>query len=137
MRPRSAAGGAALVTVAAVAMTSPGGAQEPVERVSSFPMPGTAYARTETQISFRGATAETLGPISVTGSRSGAHSGSLRDHGDGQGASFLPSERFVAGERVTVQTHLDIDGARDRDYSFSVARRPTGPRRAAQSRTAR
>ena len=118
---------AAAVVVAGVVLgtlSSLGAAQVTAERVGAFPMPGTGAARAETQISLRGAPAGALGEITVTGESSGAHAGSLRAHSDGDGASFLPSAPFLAGERVTVSTSLDVAGATDGDYSFVVARRP-------------
>ena len=85
-----------------------------------FPVPGTATATTETQISFRG-TAKP-GPVVVTGSRSGRHAGRLRVHSDQDGASFIPNRPFSPGERVSVRSRV-------RTYSFRVGRRPPLPRR--------
>jgi Arylsulfotransferase (ASST) len=118
---------AAAVVLAGVvlgAMSSLGAAQLGPEQVSAFPMPGTDAARPETQISLRGAPAGALGEITVTGERSGAHPGELRAHPDGDGASFVPSTPFLAGERVTVSTSLPLAGGRDGDFSFVVADRP-------------
>ena len=117
---------AALVVAGVVIATvsSLGAAQVSAERVSAFPMPGTEAARPETQISLRGAAPPALGEITVTGERSGAHPGELRAHSDGSGASFVPSAPFVAGERVTVATPLNVAGGQDGDFSFTVARRP-------------
>jgi hypothetical protein len=100
-------------------------AQAPAERIGVFPMPGSPVARAETQITLRGAPADRLGTIEVQGSRSGAHPGTLRPHPDGQGASFVPERPFAEGETVTVRTGLAIAGARDGDFSFTVARRPS------------
>src|SRR5436190_8126689 len=85
--------------------------------VSVFPSPGTPDASPHTQISLRGVTAAALGPVTVTGSRTGRHPGRVVGHSDGTGASFLPSRRFSAGERVTVR-------AAGRVVSFTVARSP-------------
>ena len=63
-------------------------------------MPGVQSASPETQISFRGVAPSAVGAVTVTGSRSGAHAGTLRPHSDGSGASFVLAEPF--------------DGARDR-----------------------
>ena len=114
------AAGAGAATLAAL-----GQAQEPPVRVAAFPMPGSPVARAETQISLRGAPAERLGAIEVSGSRSGAHPGALRAHADGNGASFVPARPFTVGETVTVRTDLDIPGGRDGDFTFTVARRPS------------
>lgn len=93
--------------------------------IGAFPMPGTPTASPQTQISLRGAAADKLGKITVTGSKTGAHPGKLEAHSDGKGASFLPDEPFSSeGEKVTVKTSLDIDGATDGNYSFTVVKRP-------------
>jgi hypothetical protein len=95
--------------------------------VSSYPLPGSRTASTQTQISLRGAPPAALGEIVVTGSRSGRHPGRLRAHSDGMGASFVLTRPLWAGERVTVRTDLDISGAHDGDFGFTVARRPPQP----------
>ena len=100
---------------------------EPAQAVSAFPSPGTDFASARTQISFRGVVAAGLGPIQVVGSRTGRHDGRLLDHSDGQGVSFLPTERFRGGERVTVRTGLSVLRAVKGDFHFSVARVPARP----------
>jgi len=92
--------------------------------LSAYPVPGMRTATTRTQISLRGAPIQALGTISVTGSRSGAHRGSLRAHSDGRGASIVVARSFTPGERVTVRTKLAIQGAHGGDFAFTVARRP-------------
>jgi hypothetical protein len=87
-------------------------------------MPGTQSASPETQISLRGAPASELGPVEVTGSRTGAHAGKLQAHSDGKGASFVLDRPLRGGERVTVRTDLNIPGARDGDYTFRTVSRP-------------
>lgn len=109
--------------------------------VSAFPSPGTHVAWPKTQLSFRGVSGSQLGPIGVTGSTSGAHTGTLEDHSDGKGVSFLPDAPFAPGERVTVTTSLDVRGAKDGDFTIGIARpgpklrvskvRETGPDRSA------
>jgi hypothetical protein len=97
--------------------------------VSVSPAPGTLTAMVGTQISFRGAAAGQLGPMTVTGSQSGDHPGTLKAHSDGRGASFVPAKPFTAGERVTVRTGLDIPGAAGGDFSFTIGVATThGPR---------
>ena len=86
-------------------------------QIATFPVPGTQTATTRTQVSFRGVEPDKIGAVRVTGSRSGRHSGRLRAHSDGQGASWLPSRPFLQGERVTVHS-------RARNYSFAIGRRP-------------
>jgi hypothetical protein len=92
--------------------------------VSAYPSPGTPSAGPRTQISFRGAAPNRLGTIRVSGSKSGRHSGRLRAHSDGRGASFVPARRFRQGERVTVRTSLQIRGTRNGDFTFRTARLP-------------
>jgi hypothetical protein len=125
VRGRHVIAALAVTGAGAVALAALGQAQEPPQRVAAFPMPGSPVARAETQISLRGAAAERLGAIEVSGSRSGAHPGALRAHADGRGASFVPERPFAQGETVTVRTALDIPGAREGDFTFTVPRRPS------------
>jgi hypothetical protein len=90
--------------------------------VTAFPAPGTPTALRATEISLRGVTPDQVGSMIVTGSRSGRHEGSLEPHPDGGGASFVPDRRFRPGERVTVRTRLNLRGARDGDFRFTIAR---------------
>ncbi len=120
-------GWTAIAVVAVVAVgagATQGSAQAPVPRVTTFPIPGSQAIRPEAQVTFRGAPADRLGPVTVTGQRSGAHTGALRAHSDGNGASFVPAKRFLPGERVIVRTRLDVAGGRDGAIAFTVARRP-------------
>ena len=93
--------------------------------ISAYPSPGTISAGPATQISLRGAPRSRVGTIRVTGSRSGRHTGRLRAHSDGKGASFVMGKRFRGGERVTVRTGLAVRGARNGDFTFRVARIPS------------
>jgi len=77
-------------------------AELPGTGVDVSPTPGTATADPHTQISFMGAPVSEISVISVVGSSSGPHSGSLQPYSQGDGASFLPASPFVAGEHVTV-----------------------------------
>ena len=90
--------------------------------VTAFPAPGTPTALRATEISLRGIAPGEIGSMIVTGTRTGRHEGSLEPHPDGRGASFVPDQRFRPGERVIVRTGLDVRGARDGDYSFTIAR---------------
>src|SRR5579884_3341272 len=63
----------------------------------------------------------TSSQIHVTGSSSGVHGGRMVPHSDGNGASFFPNSDFKAGEVVTVRTSLNISGASNGDYQFTVA----------------
>jgi Arylsulfotransferase (ASST) len=90
--------------------------------VSAFPSPDTPTALRATEISLRGVAPEAVGRVTVTGSRTGRHEGSLEPHPDGLGASFVPSRRFRPGERVTVRTGLDVRRGEDGDFRFTIAR---------------
>ena len=90
--------------------------------VTAFPSPGTPTAPRATEISLRGVPPVAAGVVTVTGSSSGPHEGTLEPHPDGLGVSFVPHRRFRPGERVTVRTRLEVRGARDGDFRFTVAR---------------
>ena len=90
--------------------------------VTAFPAPGTPTALRATEISLRGIAPGEIGSVMVTGTRTGRHEGALEPHADGLGASFVPDQRFRPGERVIVRTGLDVRGARDGDFSFTIAR---------------
>jgi hypothetical protein len=90
--------------------------------VSAFPSPDTPTALRATEISLRGVAPALVGPVTVTGSRSGPHEGTLEPHPDGRGVSFVPERRFRPGERVTVRTRLAIRGGRNGDFRFTIAR---------------
>ncbi len=111
---------AAVVAVALFGLAH--AAPAPAAPVSVYPAPGVRTASPRTQLSFRGVGATELGAVAVTGSRSGRHTGVVRAHSDGHGASYVPSEPFLAGERVTVQTGLDVTGAKDGHYAIRIAR---------------
>jgi Arylsulfotransferase (ASST) len=106
----------------AVALTGDTATEAQAGPVSAFPSPGTATALRATEISLRGIAPDAIGTVLVTGSRSGRHEGTLEPHPDGLGASFVPHRRFLPGERVTVRTRLDVHGARDGDFRFTIAR---------------
>jgi hypothetical protein len=110
--------------LASGALACGAGAQTTTAQVGAFPMPGTISASPESQISLRGAAAAELGTITVSGSRSGNHTGTLRPHSDGKGASFVLDAKLRGGETVTVRTDLNIPGARDGDYTFKTVSRP-------------
>jgi hypothetical protein len=106
--------------------------------VNAFPVPGADTALRGTEISLRGVTAAQAGAVTVTGSRSGAHPGTLQAHPDGKGVSFVPATAFQAGERVTVQTALSVRDATNGDYTFTIARGDyQRPMRTSESRVPR
>jgi Arylsulfotransferase (ASST) len=89
----------------------------PGTSVDVSPAPDSGAANPHTQISFLGARASEISSVSVHGERSGAHAGRLQPYSQGDGASFVPSEPFDAGERVSVS--ISIDG-KPVSYSFST-----------------
>nr|MBF6618910.1 arylsulfotransferase family protein [Patulibacter sp.] len=63
-----------------------------------------------------------VGKITVTGSRSGRHSGTVKAHSDGAGASWIPRKRFLSDERITVRHSLDVTGASGGEFRLRTAR---------------
>ena len=120
---RFALGGLAIVASCG-AMACGAGAQTTAATVGAFPMPGTQSASPETQISLRGAPPAQLGSVTVSGSKSGNHTGTLRPHSDGNGASFVLDKPLRGGETVRVRTDLTIPGAHAGDYTFKTVSRP-------------
>jgi len=74
--------------------------------VTVSPLPGSRDSTPDTQISFLGVPAAKLSAVSVSGSRTGPHAGSLEPYSQGDGASFVPLHPFAAGETVTVRALL-------------------------------
>ncbi len=90
--------------------------------ISVFPAPGTPVASDTTTFSFRGLKPKHLGPVRVTGSKSGPHRGSRLVHSDGRGVSFVPDRRFIPGEVVEVRTGKVIRRARNGDFRVRIGR---------------
>jgi hypothetical protein len=90
--------------------------------IAVYPTQGTAVASPTTQISFRGAAPADLGQIAVAGSKTGSHSGTLKAHSDGNGASFLLSKPFSPGETVTIRAGAPLVGAQNGAVTFAIAR---------------
>ncbi len=91
------------------------------------PLAGTPTALPQTQISFLGASARELSAISVVGSKTGHHSGSLHSYASATGASFVPRTPFQPGERVTVRatlagTHTTLSDS----FTIAQPRSPSG-----------
>jgi hypothetical protein len=82
------------------------------------PLPESLDASPRAQISLLGVPLAQLTQVQVSGSRSGAHAGSLHAYTQGDGASFLPTKPFSAGESVTV--HVTVAGHAS-TYRFTVA----------------
>jgi hypothetical protein len=79
--------------------------------VTVSPAPDTRDASPLTQISLLGAPGADISTLTASGSRSGHHPGRLLAYSQGDGASFLPTKPFAAGEIVTVHALLRRDGA--------------------------
>ncbi len=108
----SSAVGLALLAVPAAATAAPALFVSPQQK--------TPDASPLTQISMQGPPLSQIRRVTVTGSRSGRHSGKLRPYSGNRGASFVPSRRFTEGELVTVR--IARAGARDTTVSFTIAR---------------
>jgi hypothetical protein len=93
---------AVALVVAVLAPAAAQAASATLPPVTISPLRGTPDATPTTQISFLGVPASDLSQITVRGSRSGSHSGTLEAYSTGTGASYLPSRPFRAGEHVTV-----------------------------------
>ena len=89
----------------------------PGTSVDVSPAPETGSANPHTQISFRGVAPSSIAAVSVRGERSGAHTGTMRDYSQGDGASFVPSAPFQAGERVSVRATV---AGRPVSFAFRV-----------------
>lgn len=94
---------AALTLLGSLGASATATAHASAAPVTISPLAGTPTALPRTQISFLGASAKTLGAVTVVGSSSGHHSGSLRPYSSALGVSFVPSKPFTPGERVTVR----------------------------------
>jgi Arylsulfotransferase (ASST) len=80
----------------------------PGTRIAVSPLPDSYDSSPYTQISIVGVPRQSIASISVTGSSSGSHSGSLRAYSQGDGASFLPTRQFSPGETVWVKAKLRV-----------------------------
>ncbi len=115
------AGLAACVALAPGVIGGPSASIAASPAVSVFPISGSRVAPPHAQISFRGIAPSQIGSVTVTGSRSHAHAGTLKAHSDGRGASFVPTTAFTPGETVTVTTSLNIVGGRNGTFHFTIA----------------
>jgi hypothetical protein len=93
--------------------------------VDVSPAPQTDTATPATQISFLGVPATQIHAVSVTGTRSGLHSGHLAGYSQSDGASFVPDSPFDAGERVSVHAAIGgtggTGGGKPIAFQFSVS----------------
>jgi hypothetical protein len=83
----------------------------PGTNVDVSPEPETDTANPHTQISFLGASVASIREVSVVGSKSGDHAGSLHAYSQGDGASFVPDKPFRVGERVLVKAIIGAGSA--------------------------
>jgi hypothetical protein len=91
--------------------------------VTVSPLPGSRDAPPATQISFLSVPAADVSVQSVLGSVSGPHAGHMLAYSQGDGASFLPTQPFLEGERVTVRARVRVDGSsRPLVDTFAIAR---------------
>lgn len=89
--------------------------------VDVSPEPESVTANPDTQISFLGASVANIRGVSVVGSKSGDHAGSLHAYSQGDGASFVPTKPFQAGERVVVRAVVGAGaGGRHVTFGFRV-----------------
>lgn len=88
----------------------------PGTKLSVSPLPDSLDASNDTQISLLGYPANELSSISVSGSRSGGHSGRLEPYSQGDGASWVSSKSFDSGETVAVHGKLVLAG---KSYPFA------------------
>ena len=96
-------------------------AKLPGTDVDVSPAPETVTANPHTQISFLGASASSIRDVSVTGSESGPHRGSVQAYSQGDGGSFVPERPFDPGERVSVQALIGTGSAAKRvAFGFRV-----------------
>jgi hypothetical protein len=86
--------------------------------LAASPLPGSYAASPRTEISLLGAPAGAIGGVRVSGSSSGHHGGRLLPYSQGDGASFVPSRPFAAGERVSVRGRVR-SAARTASFSYS------------------
>ncbi|MCW3018512.1 MAG: ArsR family transcriptional regulator [Solirubrobacterales bacterium] len=106
---------AAMVLLAAPARGAPA--------LALSPLNGTPDASPQTQVSFLGVPANEIAHVSVVGSRSGRHGGSLKSYVSASGASFLPTHPFTQGERVTASALVGPAGHAARvSTTFTIAR---------------
>jgi hypothetical protein len=102
------------------------------EGLAAVPVPGDHYAPGGTTIVLRGIGAARLSSITVVGSVSGPHAGTLTRIDDG--VVFAPQRPFAPGEIVTVRTPgVSVTGAGGHDYYQFGTATPASPAMAAKA----
>ena len=74
----------------------------------AIPAPGSVSAKPSTDITLRNLRVGTAATLTVVGSVSGDHSGTVRSHPDGRGLTWRPTVGFRAGEVVTVTSSVAV-----------------------------
>jgi hypothetical protein len=95
---------------ALLAMLVQSGVALAASSVAVSPLNGTPDASPYTQISFLGVPANEIADVTVTGSSTGRHSGTLKAYATQPGASFLPTHSFAQGERVSASAVVGPKG---------------------------
>lgn len=109
-----------LAPLAVVAAVAPSGAREATAVASSIPAPGSATASPGTAVTLTGVAPEAAGDLTVTGSHTGPHTGTLTALPQGQGVTFTPDAPFAAGEEVEVSSAVPVAGAEGTTFTFTV-----------------
>ncbi len=89
--------------------------------VVAIPAAESMSASPDTAITLRSLPAGLVPHLTVAGSVSGSHTGSLEPHRDARGVTFQPDAPFAPGETVTVQGPPEVIGSDGGTYSFRVA----------------
>ena len=115
--------GAYLAVICALFVLAGSAAAAPAVSVS--PLNGTPDASPYTQISFLGVPASQIADVTVTGSRTGRHSGKLEPYASAPGASYVLSHQLGQGESVTATALVGPKGHTSRvRTTFTVLRYP-------------
>ena len=110
-----------MAAAAAPAAAAAAAARRPASRVAVVPVPGDRFAPAGTSVTFLGVHATALGRLTVVGSKSGAHHGTVLSLG-ATGSAFVPARPFSPGEQVTVTLPgARIPGGDGDRYRFGVA----------------
>jgi len=107
-QPLIAAAAVALALLVPAAAAHAASSQLPWVTIS--PLNGTLDASPTTQISFLGAPANDITRISVRGTSSGSHRGTLKPYATGTGASYVLLRPFTPTETVTVSATETVGG---------------------------
>ncbi len=106
---------ATAIAVAGLAAAAPAAAGA----VTISPLPGTPDAMPATQISILGTAASNIASVTVVGSTSGVHPGSLQSYSSGPGASYVLESAFQEGEQVNVTVVLHEGGTLEDQFTVA------------------